>query len=65
MRVIMAIFLPWLMFFSIDRMGAGVVCIILQLTLIGWLPATLWALLALSHYRTNQQVQAAILKSLK
>ena len=38
MRLILAILLPWLQFFTIGRPLAGIICLLLQLTLIGWLP---------------------------
>ena len=37
MRLLIAIFLPWLLFFTIGRPIAGIICLILQVTLIGWL----------------------------
>jgi uncharacterized membrane protein YqaE (UPF0057 family) len=60
MRLLIAIFLPWLSFFFIGRPFAGVVCLLLQLTLIGWIPAALWAVYALSQWRTDQKIQAAL-----
>lgn len=41
MRLAIAIFLPFLAFFTIGRPIAGIVCLILQITLIGWIPAAL------------------------
>jgi len=46
MRLIIALLLPWLTFFTIGRPFAGIICLILQITLIGWIPATLWAVYA-------------------
>lgn len=60
MRLILAIFLPFVVFFTIGRPIAGLVCLILQLTLIGWLPAALWAVYALSQYATDEKIKAAI-----
>jgi len=59
MRLIVAIFLPFLLFFTIGKPIAGIVCLILQLTLIGWLPAALWAIYALSQYRTDEKLRDA------
>ena len=58
MRLLIAIFLPWLLFFTIGRIFAGIVCLVLQLTLIGWLPATLWAVFALSQFKTDEKLAA-------
>ena len=56
MRLILAIFLPFLAFFTIGRPIAGIACLILQLTLIGWLPAAIWAVYALSQYNTDRKI---------
>jgi uncharacterized membrane protein YqaE (UPF0057 family) len=60
MRLIIALFLPWLTFFTIGRPGAGILCLILQVTLIGWLPAAIWAVYALSQYNTDQKIRQAL-----
>ena len=59
MRLLIAIFLPFLLFFTIGRPIAGIVCLVLQITLIGWVPAALWAVYALSQYKTDQRIQEA------
>ena len=58
MRLLLAIFLPFVVFFTIGRPLAGIVCLILQVTLIGWLPAALWAVYALSQYDTDKKIAA-------
>lgn len=60
MRLIIALLLPWLTFFTIGRPIAGIVCLILQLTLLGWLPAAIWAVYALSQYKTDQKIEQAM-----
>jgi uncharacterized membrane protein YqaE (UPF0057 family) len=60
MRLILAIFLPFVAFFTIGRPFAGVICLILQVTLIGWLPAAIWAVYALSQYKTDKKIEAAL-----
>lgn len=60
MRLLIALILPWLTFFTIGRPFAGVICLILQFTLIGWLPATLWAVYALSQFKTDQKIRNAL-----
>lgn len=60
MRLIIALFLPWLTFFTIGKPISGIVCLVLQLTLIGWIPATIWAVYALSQYKTDQKIKAAL-----
>ena len=60
MRLLLAILLPWIQFFTIGRPFAGVVCLILQVTLIGWIPAVIWSVYALSQYKTDQKITAAL-----
>ncbi|WP_323142971.1 YqaE/Pmp3 family membrane protein [Massilia phyllosphaerae] len=60
MRLILALFLPWLTFFTIGRPVAGIICLILQLTVLGWIPATIWAVYALSQYKTDQKIAQAL-----
>jgi uncharacterized membrane protein YqaE (UPF0057 family) len=59
MRLLISFFFPFLTFFTIGRPIAGIICLILQLTLIGWLPATIWAVFALSQYKTDQKIKKA------
>ena len=60
MRLIIAILLPFLLFFTIGRPIAGIICLILQITVIGWLPAAIWAVYALSQYSTDQKIADAM-----
>ncbi len=48
MRLPIALLLPWLLFFTIGRPIAGIICLILQITLLSWIPAAIWAVYALS-----------------
>ena len=60
MRLLIALLLPWLTFFTIGRPLSGVVCLILQLTLIGWIPAAIWAVYALGQFKTDQKIEKAL-----
>ena len=60
MRLLLALLLPFSVFFTIGRPFAGVLCLILQLTLIGWVPAAIWAVYALSQYKTDQKIKEAL-----
>ncbi|WP_297585767.1 YqaE/Pmp3 family membrane protein [Roseibium sp.] len=56
MRLIIAILLPFLVFFTIGRPFQGIFCLLLQITLIGWIPAAIWAVYALSQYNTDKKI---------
>ena len=59
MRLLIALLLPWLAFFTIGRPFAGLICLIFQLTLIGWLPAAIWAAYAVGQFQTDQKIARA------
>ncbi len=52
---IIAILLPWLSFFLRGRIIRGIICLILQITLIGWLPAAAWAVIDLQNRRAERR----------
>ncbi|MBB1115605.1 YqaE/Pmp3 family membrane protein [Stenotrophomonas sp. W1S232] len=60
MRLLIAIVLPWFAFFTIGRPFAGILCLLLQITLIGWLPAAIWAAYAVSQYHTDKKIAQAL-----
>jgi len=60
MRFLIALLLPWLTFFTIGRPIAGIICLVLQLTLIGWLPATLWALFSVNDWNIDRKFGKAL-----
>jgi uncharacterized membrane protein YqaE (UPF0057 family) len=57
MRLFLAIFLPFVAFFTIERPVAGIVCLLLQITILGWLPAALWAVYSVSQYETDKKIE--------
>ncbi|MFT3934786.1 MAG: YqaE/Pmp3 family membrane protein [Chitinophagaceae bacterium] len=52
---LIAILLPWLSFFLRGRILTGILCLILQITVIGWIPAAIWAVISLSEARANRR----------
>lgn len=62
MRYVIAFFLPWLSLLLQGKILAGIVCLILQITLIGWIPAFIWAVVSLNRMyddrRTDRIVDA-------
>ena len=63
MRLLLALIVPWLQFFTIGRPFAGIICLFMQLTLIGWIPATIWSVHALGEYKADKKIAEAIAKS--
>jgi uncharacterized membrane protein YqaE (UPF0057 family) len=60
MRLLIAILLPWLAGFTIGRPIAGLICLVLQVTLIGWIPAAIWAAYAVGQYHTDRKIEDAL-----
>lgn len=60
LRLILAILVPWLNFFTIGRPISGIICLILQITLIGWLPAAIWSVYMLGQYKTDKKIEKAL-----
>ena len=60
--IVLAILLPWLSFLLRGKLFSGILCIILQLTCIGWIPAAIWAVISLNNAkaeeRTNRMIAA-------
>lgn len=57
LRIILAVLVPWLNFFTIGRPIAGIICLILQISLIGWLPAVVWSLYALMKFNNAKNLK--------
>ena len=57
--ILLAILVPWLSFFLRGKIIQGAVCLILQITIIGWLPAALWAVVSRNEAKTAQAIRRA------
>lgn len=53
--LVVAIFLPWLVLLIEDNPGGAFLALVMQATLIGWIPATLWAFKAI---RESEKVES-------
>jgi len=62
MRFLLALLLPFVSFFTIGRPFAGIICLVLQCTVLGWLPAAIWAVYSLGQYKTDQKIEKALSK---
>jgi uncharacterized membrane protein YqaE (UPF0057 family) len=47
--VAVAILLPWLALMIRGRVFQGLFCLLLQISLIGWIPAAVWALMVVNN----------------
>ena len=52
-RILVAVLVPWLHFYTSGRRLAAILCFVLVLTTSGWIPASIWALFSLLGARTD------------
>jgi len=52
---LIAILLPWLSFILRGRILTGILCLLLQITIVGWIPAAAWAVISLNEARAERR----------
>jgi len=57
---LIAILVPWLSFFLRGRILTGILCLLLQITLVGWIPAAIWAVISLQNARADRRTDRMI-----
>ncbi|MNY09541.1 hypothetical protein D3C86_1424570 [compost metagenome] len=60
MRYVLAFFLPWLSLLLQGKIVSGIVCLVLQITIIGWIPACIWAFTALNRMYADRRTAKII-----
>ena len=60
MRYLLALIFPWAVFFTMGKVGQGILCLLLQLSIIGWLPATIWAFVAIGGYHADKRTDRIV-----
>ncbi|WP_447642025.1 MULTISPECIES: YqaE/Pmp3 family membrane protein [Chitinophagaceae] len=53
--MLLAILFPFLSFILRGKILTGIICLVLQITLIGWLPAAIWAAMSLNNARAEKR----------
>jgi TM2 domain-containing membrane protein YozV len=57
---LLAILLPWLSFLIRGKILAGIICLILQVVVIGWIPAAIWAIVSLNNERADKRTDRIV-----
>jgi hypothetical protein len=57
---LLAILLPWLSFLIRGKILIGILCLILQITVLGWIPAALWAVISLNNERADKRTERIV-----
>ena len=60
MPLLTTLLFPWLRFFQVGRPLAGGICLLLQLSLIGWPFAVLWSMRERDRYNVDRLVDRAL-----
>ncbi len=60
MRYLLAIVLPPLGMLMCGKPVEALICFILQITLFGWIPAAIWAVLTVSSYQADKRNERLI-----
>ncbi|WP_019215371.1 hypothetical protein [Legionella tunisiensis] len=55
----LAVFFPWIILLMEDNPGGSVVALLMQATVIGWIPASLWALRIVNEQAMADRVARA------
>ena len=61
---LIAIFFPFVSFLLRGKIFTSIICLILQITLIGWIPAAIWAVISLQNSRADKR-NKKLIKALK
>lgn len=61
---LIAIFFPFASFLLRGRIFTSIICLILQVTLIGWIPAAIWAVVSLQNSRADKR-NTKLIKEIK
>jgi uncharacterized membrane protein YqaE (UPF0057 family) len=57
---LVAILIPSLSFLLRGKIFTAIICLILQITLIGWIPAAIWAVISLQNARADKRTDRVI-----
>jgi uncharacterized membrane protein YqaE (UPF0057 family) len=57
---LIAILLPWLSFLMRGKILSGIICLLLQCTILGWIPAAVWAVISLQNSRADRRAKRII-----
>jgi uncharacterized membrane protein YqaE (UPF0057 family) len=60
MRYLIAIILPPLAILMCGKPFQAILALILQITILGWIPAAIWAILVVNSYQADQRTNRVI-----
>ena len=57
---VIAIVFPFLSFLLRGKIFTGIICLILQITILGWIPAAIWAVISLQNARADRRTDKLV-----
>ncbi|MFZ6025155.1 MAG: YqaE/Pmp3 family membrane protein [Bacteroidota bacterium] len=57
---LIAILFPFLSFILRRKIFTGILCFILQITILGWIPAAIWAVISLQNARADKRTNRLV-----
>ena len=60
MRYVLAFFCPWLTFVTLGKFGRAFLCFLLQLSMVGWLPAVIWAATSVGGHNADKRTDRVV-----
>ncbi len=55
MIYLVAVLLPWLALMVRGKVMQGLLCLVLQITVLGWIPAAIWAVLVINNQNAERR----------
>lgn len=55
--ILLSVLVPWLAFLLRGKILSGLLCLVLQLTILGWIPAAIWAVASLLNDRQEKRME--------
>lgn len=55
MIYLIAVLLPWLAMILRGKVVQGFLCLVLQITILGWIPAAIWAILVINNQNAERR----------
>jgi uncharacterized membrane protein YqaE (UPF0057 family) len=63
--IVVALLLPWLALLLRGYIFQALLCLVLQLTLLGWIPAAIWAVVIIHNDAQEQRNRALMMQVLR
>jgi uncharacterized membrane protein YqaE (UPF0057 family) len=60
MRYLIAVLLPFVAMLLCGKVFQAIICFVLQCTVLGWLPAAIWAVMVVADHKADKRIERLI-----